>query len=154
MLQSDDKALRSEVMKTAITALAGKDFPGVIGADSKRCPRGKSGIALSRPPCKGRAKSDPQAAARLLDQIPPGAAREDAATKVCQEWAASDPHAALDWLFAKAPPAQGSANLERIDGIVNQWLASEPQEAVAWARSMPPGENRNAALNSVRRRSI
>ena len=148
VLRSDDKSLRSEVMKTAIAGLAGKDFPAVI-AQIQTLPPGEERNRAFAAAAQGRAKSDPQAAASLLDQIPSGAAREDAATKVCQAWAASDPRAALNWLFAKAPPAKGSANLERIDGMVNQWLERAPQEVVAWARSMPAGENRHAALSSV-----
>ena len=147
--QSGDESLRSEVMKTAMSALAAKDLSGAM-AQARALPAGEERESRHRGlPCKAVRNRIRKATARLLDELPSGAARDDAAVKVCQAWAASDPHAALDWLFTKAPPAKGSENSKRIDGIVNQWLASAPQEAVEWARSMPAGENRNAALGSV-----
>ncbi len=148
VLQSDEKTIRMDVIKTAVSGLAEKDLPAAL-SQARALPAGEQRDAALAAAVQGAAKANPQAAAQLLGEIPAGTGRDNAAMQICQSWAATDPRAALNWLFQSAPPPAGSMSGDAFGGIIKKWLTKDAGQVAAWAQSLPAGESRDAALDSV-----
>ncbi|HEY2343664.1 MAG TPA: hypothetical protein VGH90_11560 [Chthoniobacteraceae bacterium] len=141
-----DPALRSEVIKAAFANLAAKDSAAAI-EQANALPEGEGRDSALAAVIRSAATADPKAAAKMLADLHAGAQRDNAAVKICQAWAATDPRSALDWLIGNARP-MGPGNRD-FDSIVKNWAEKAPRDAAAWAGALPPGANRNAALNAA-----
>ncbi|HZF29597.1 MAG TPA: hypothetical protein VE907_10790 [Gammaproteobacteria bacterium] len=100
---------------------------------------------------QGLARSDPPAAAALLDSIAdrgsiPGPSMAIASSNVASSWARTNPLAAAEW-------ARGFATDERsmqpLSTIAQIWGASDYGAARAWTLRLPAGTSRDAALRPL-----
>ena len=123
------------------------------------------------------AQSDPKAAAKLAETLPPSEKSVQALSDVAGQWAETDPEAAMKWAgtlesdkarqdamsraltqWADRDPEKaagatgqildGNARRAARDQIAATWAAKAPVEAENWARGLP-AEDRFSALASV-----
>lgn len=78
--------------------------------------------------------SQPAEAARWIQQLPPGAAREEAAGTLATVWAASDITAAAAWSASLSDAAVRGAAVEH---VATTWGAIDPDKAIGWLASQP-----------------
>ncbi len=145
---SEDKSLHPEVINTAIGTLAAKDLSAAM-AQIEALPADERSDATLAAALKNGAKTSPETAARLFQQLPEGTPRNEAALSICKALAATDPRNALDWLVHQAPQTISSGQGSQVSTVLQNWLAKSPGEAVAWTRGLPPGKTRDIVLNST-----
>lgn len=78
--------------------------------------------------------SRPADAARWIQQLPAGPAREEAAGTLATVWAASDIKAAVAWSAGLTDPAVRAAAVEH---LATTWGAIDPDHAIAWLNTQP-----------------
>ncbi len=98
----------------------------------------------------GWAGQDPKAAADyLLARMGPEGEYSDKGGRVLHsvvdEWARTDPRAALEW----SSQLEGAARQKAINGVLGQWSNSAPRAAAAFAQGLAPGEERSTAFQTV-----
>ena len=143
---SQDLNVRKTVFVRAISALAATDVSAALEA-LQTLPNSKErDAAVSNAISSSIFKNvpDPDTAAQLLEQLPPGAERNRAASSICDARASSNPRTALDWLVSEATIPVGTPNATFAD-----WLKKSANDALAWAQSLPAGENREGAYYSI-----
>ena len=90
------------------------------------------------------AKSDPEQAARMLDQLAPGD-RTEAYASIAGRYGAQDFAAAEAWIRTLPQDQQAEATAAAIEGLASK----SPAEALAQINRMPDGEVRNQAIPSL-----
>ncbi len=97
------------------------------------------------------AEKDLPQALKWTEQLPPGAARQQALLSLMDRWAPNDPAAAVAYAAAETE-GQGRADLLR--RTVGIWSLVDSSAALAWIKDRPPGEERSAvaadALRSIK----
>ncbi len=78
--------------------------------------------------------SNPAAAAKWINKLPAGPAREEAAGTLATVWAASDINAAVKWSAGLTDPAVRGAAVEH---LATTWGAIDPDKAIAWLDTQP-----------------
>lgn len=78
--------------------------------------------------------SQPAEAARWIQQLPPGTAREQAAATLATVWAASDIQAAATWTAGLPDPSVRAAAVEH---LATTWGAIDPDKAITWLQTQP-----------------
>lgn len=124
-----------------------------------------------------KVRSDPTAAARMVEAMPAGELRVAAMRTVFREWAAIAPHDALAWTesirseedqlaarefvhyrvaeddpkFALESARDLGADLSMpvVQDLAQQWAARNPPAARDWALSLPAGTDRDRILSRV-----
>jgi hypothetical protein len=93
----------------------------------------------------GLSNNDPESAAKQLDQMEAGDAKNRVISDVVEDWARVNPQAAADFL-----KKQDSENAQRdaMRELMPTWVGSNASAALAYANSYPPGSVRDAALQS------
>ena len=90
------------------------------------------------------AKSDPQEAARMLDQIPADE-RGEAYASIASRYGASDFAAAEAWIRTLPQDRQAEATAAAIEGLASK----SPSEALAQINSMPEGDAKYDAIPAL-----
>lgn len=94
------------------------------------------------------AKEDPAKAATMLASITDEDARQDAQNTIAREWGGQDWDAAQKWISGLPADQQSEATARAIRGLADQ----DPKLASTKIMSIPEGEERDDAVESIARR--
>ncbi|MFK7911926.1 MAG: hypothetical protein AB8F34_15195 [Akkermansiaceae bacterium] len=94
------------------------------------------------------AKEDPAKAAGMLSSITDEDAKKDAQNSIAREWGGKDWGAAQSWISGLPADQQADATAQAIRGLADQ----DPKLASTKISSIPEGEQRDEAIESIARR--
>lgn len=121
------------------------DFPPDAMRDwAVLLPAGPLSEALTRLSVRGSPEGDPEKALAELPFTDP-AGRAAATEEIVRKWAESSPREALDH-WRNGPEPVSPAGLA---AIVSAWTAEDPAAASAWTASLPPGAERDGAIQGM-----
>lgn len=93
------------------------------------------------------AKEDPSKAAGMLASITDEEARKDAQNSIAREWGSKDWNAAKAWIAGLPADQQADATARALRGLADE----DPKAAAAEIGSLPEGEARTDAMESIAR---
>ncbi len=129
----------------ALDWMSGHDDPGVASASAAV----QTGILVNI------ARQDPLVAIEEWSAIESANIRKDSMQLIAEEWAKSDPAAAVQWLFARQlellPEAGRSYIFSGYNQMIFAWRKSDPEAALRWveqARQSIEGSVKNQVIHS------
>lgn len=80
-----------------------------------------------------------------LNEVP-AARRDNAASRLANAWAGSDPQAAVQWAMTLP---EGDGRTAAFNSIGRAWAQNDPHEAARWVDTLPAGKGRDTATQGL-----